>query len=397
MNTQTLKKEQGSVLVVVLLLLLVVSIMVPMLVMQTTNEINQTNVSAQNKEAFYFAEAGLEHTKSIVRDQDFNEVLAGPDGDKLVQVDNGQFPTQGSIQNYKGSNFTRIDFQSGQYYTRVLDNSDDGDMWQDSDNVILIDSIGVSSEGHSEHLEARVRKLNLNIPDLPGAVTLVSGQSEVATPGSSFKVNGNGTKRGSLGPEIDSDCPSIYALAASATGMDFDMSGVDTAQQSLFSGVDGTGSIDSGNNSITLQDLRELRERILSVPDVQMIPEVLNGGVLGSEDEPGVFYREGAFTGEGNLVGYGILVVNNQFMMKDDFEWNGLIIVGGCENCQGKLHNGNGSPHVYGGIIISSKNTQKAILQLDSNAQINYSCSALDNLYNVTENTFQTISWKRVQ
>ena len=266
-----------------------------------------------------------------------------------------------------------MDFKTGQYYTRILDNSDDGDAWQDSDNVILIDSIGVSSEGLSEHLEARVRKMNLNLPDLPGAVTLVSEQSEVSTPSSGFKVNGNGTKRGSLGPEIDTDCPSIYALAASAAGLDFDLAGMDASQQSQFTGVDGTDSIDSGNNSITLNELKELRERILSVPDVQIIPEVLNGGVLGSEDKPGVFYREGAFTGEGNLVGYGILVVNNQFMMKDDFEWNGLIIVGGCENCQGKLHNGNGSPEVYGGIIISSKNTKKAVLQLDANASINYS------------------------
>ena len=37
------------------------------------------------------AEAGLEHTKSIVRNQDFNEALAGADGDKLILADNGQF------------------------------------------------------------------------------------------------------------------------------------------------------------------------------------------------------------------------------------------------------------------------------------------------------------------
>ena len=33
--------------------------MVPMLVMQTTNEINQTNVSQQNKEAFYYGRSGI--------------------------------------------------------------------------------------------------------------------------------------------------------------------------------------------------------------------------------------------------------------------------------------------------------------------------------------------------
>ncbi len=392
-----LKNNQGSVLIVVLLLLLVISIMVPMLVMQTTNEISQANVNKQNKEAFYIAEAGLEHTKSLVRDKDFNATLAGEDGNKEIMADNGLFPSFGTTENYRGINYTRINFNEGKYYTRVLDNMDDGDVWKDSDNVIMIDSIGISSEGLSEHLEARVRKINLDLPQLPGAVTLVSDQSVVSTPGSSFKVNGNGTKRGSLGPELDSNCPSIYALVSSASGIDLDLTNVDSSQKENFTGVEGNNSITTGNDSFTLEELQELRERILSVPDAQLLPGSMNGGVLGSEDDPGVFYSEGAFTGSGNLMGYGILVVNNQFMMKDDFQWNGLIIIGGCPNCQGKLHNQNGNPQVYGGVIIASNKNNKAVLQLDDNAEIHYSCSALSNLNSVTKSTFRTVSWKKIQ
>ncbi len=438
MKNPIVRNEKGSVLVVVLLLLLVVSIMVPLMVMQTTNEISQTSANEQGKEAFYIAEAGLEHTKSIVRERDFNDALAGEDGDKVLVVDNGQFPSEGTIENYEGSNYTKVNFNSGKYYTRVTDNRDDGDIWADSDNVILIDAIGVSSEGMSEHLEAKVRKINLGIPEIPGTISLTSDSAKLDVQGADYLVSGQGMTHGALGPEPDPDCPPIFDVATTAPELeigtfggasetslpsldDFDWStfqGVETeedlmnALQSLWdywqksksatnsadlSDISGVDTLDTTNPSIPATEVEKLRERILSVPDVQMLPEVMTSGMLGSESEPGVFHSNGSFSAGGDLMGNGILVVDNQLIMKDDFSWDGLIIVGGCPECKGKLYNEAGSPEVYGAIIIASSGTEAAVVKLDENAKIYHSCTAVENLKNITKDTFKTISWKKVK
>ncbi len=434
-KSQKLKDDRGSVLVVVLLLLLVVSIVVPIMVMQTNNEIKQTSANEQGKEAFYIAEAGLEHTKSIVRDQDFNKALAGEDGDKVLVADNGQFPSVGTIENFKGSNYTKVNFNDGKYYTRITDNRDDGDIWRDSDNIILIDAIGVSSEGMSEHLEAKVRKINLDIPEIPGTISLVSDTARMDPQGTDFLVSGQGTTHGSLGPEIDTGCSTINDVATTASELQigtygnssetvdlssFDWSALQEVQtaedlmnflQSLWdywtaaktattsadlNDVTGVDTLSTQNPSMSSTDIQQLRERILSVPDIQILPSEMTTGILGSESEPGVFHANGSFVGGGDLMGNGILVVDNILAIKEDFQWDGLIIVGGCQECQGRFYNGSGSPEVYGAMIIASSGSNSAAIKFDGDGKIYHSCAALENLKKITKDTFKTISWKKL-
>jgi len=113
------------------------------------------------KEAFYIAEAGIEHAWALLKSASFDDVLKGPDGDKNEQADNGRLSFGSSVV-----------FAQGAYNVIVTDNDDgDGDPWADADSTVTITSIGTAATGPSRRIEVLVQKIVLNPTGIKGSVT----------------------------------------------------------------------------------------------------------------------------------------------------------------------------------------------------------------------------------
>ncbi|MFQ5482039.1 MAG: PilX N-terminal domain-containing pilus assembly protein [Nitrospinaceae bacterium] len=423
-----LEDESGAILVVVLLLLMVMIALIPVAVHNASTDINRTKNYTEDRTAFYLAEAGVEHAKSLLRTLEFNDLLDGADNlpgtsssDSAID-DNGLLPGASNVvtpwSDANGTySYTEVDGHpsgfNGKYLIRVVDNNDPPvdpllpteykNTWVDTDNVILVDAVGISDQGTTKRIQSKIYsiKLPIDLNGFPAAVTMVDGDVRLTPDGTAFLVNGNGVTPDSNPPffQLDTTCPTKYAVAAPATGTGFDKTGVTSAEEDRFYGLGGTKSINEGDTTLSLADLQELRDRVLSFPGVVPVQNNLSTGTLGDAANPGIFHVPDSFTGEGSLVGHGILVVDRTFTVRGNFEWHGLIIVGACSTCDGLIH-AEGDTKVYGAVVAAnptSSHSNETRFEINDNSMFHYSCSVLTAVQNgILKDSFKMVSWREV-
>ncbi len=155
------RNESGIALVTALLSMALLTLMGTAALTMTDLEIKISANDKSAKEAFYIAEAGIEHAWAILRTASFDEVLKGLDEDRDTIDDNG-------ILRFGAS----VPFAQGAYEVRVTDNDDgDEDPWNDSDGSLIVTSTGASATGPRQKIEVVVRKIVPNPIGLRGAVT----------------------------------------------------------------------------------------------------------------------------------------------------------------------------------------------------------------------------------
>ncbi len=221
--SQSLYNESGFAMVTALLLMTVMIALIPAAIRLTTGEIDRTSNFKDNREAFFVAEAGLEHAKFLTEETSLRAALAGPDD--LVTAtpsdsendDNGTFglgaPVALPVDD--GNLYDTAVLNGTTYYIRAFDNDDgDGDLTTDKDNMVFLSAVGIV-DGTTTRVEALV----FNPPGIPiGAVTTngdltISGNSTVTgacgnvhangdltLSGASGTVNGNATSTGTTDP-----------------------------------------------------------------------------------------------------------------------------------------------------------------------------------------------------
>ncbi|MCH8209156.1 MAG: hypothetical protein IIA62_08940, partial [Nitrospinae bacterium] len=306
--------EAGAALVMALLFLLILAIMVPVAMRMIAGDTSRTGDYNESRRAFYIADAGIEVAKSLIRYAVYDDFLAGPDEDPDTDADNGVLfvlNTDGSTtlwgttvsltMNTDGDweeasagssgNYTRINYNDGQFYARVFDNEDENpnDPNDDSDYILQVHVVGVTDQGAQSSIMAAYRKYDIPEDEFPAAVTMVgvgvgitaSGNIEVdgghptyAWDLQGYDVTGGGPNSR---PVADTDClaESAISLESSEAAASIDWNNA----EDNFNGIDeydetnDIASIEYDQTDFTADNSVDLR---LEVKDYCTICELGN-------------------------------------------------------------------------------------------------------------------------
>ena len=217
----SLSNESGvAALIVALLIMAAVITLVPVVMNQSTGEMDRAANFKQDREVFYLAEAGLEHGLSALKASDLKTILNGPDGDNTATADNGTVAGVGTPVTWNGNLYNEISFGSGTYKFRLYDNNDeDGDLTTDVDGLGFIESVGISADGTTKIMRAMLHKVKGMMP--AAAVTVIGPTADLEIDTDNFIVEGAfpGTTNGFLmdGTE-DTTCDGVNGMAMEAGG-----------------------------------------------------------------------------------------------------------------------------------------------------------------------------------
>ncbi len=124
--------QHGFALITTILLLLVLGVMIATATNWSAMDVKRTTKYTQTREAFYIAEAGVQHAL-----HHFNWSV---DGESPGAAGNG-FDDELNGTSTDWGPFTDIPFEGGTY-TVTLEDNDDGNDFIDSDNTIILHSVG---------------------------------------------------------------------------------------------------------------------------------------------------------------------------------------------------------------------------------------------------------------
>ncbi len=215
---RTLANESGVALITALLFMVVLIALVPAAISLTTGEMDRTGDFEENREAFFLAEAGLEHAKYLTGQSTLRLVLKGPDdlitavtGTAADDDDNGTFGAGTLFTGPDGFVYDEVTYKGNTYYIRAWDNDDgDGDLTKDFDHMIFLSAVGIV-----DNTTTSVETLVYNPPGLPVAAvttngdTTYGGDTHVMGACGSIHANGDLTLSGST---------SIIDVNATSTG-----------------------------------------------------------------------------------------------------------------------------------------------------------------------------------
>lgn len=330
-------------------------------------------------EAFYIAEAGIERAYVEVSSKNLNSVLAGVDGNKNNTTDNGILAFGASAP-----------FAGGTYEVKVTDNDDgDGDSWHDTDGKVYITSTGKFA-GSTRVIRVLVSRANL---DFNAAITVIDEKCRTQQGGSAVVDGHDFTYNPSQQDKpIQGSGPNVHAIARSCTTNNDD---IQKPNQITGSGI--SPDITSDIGSLTLASVRSVRDEMISRADIVYHGSTtLNGGTLGTRDKPKITYVDDTLVLEGNVTGAGFLIVDKDFEVKGNFAYEGIILVGICPTCPGRIH-GTGNAKMYGATVLanptSSHDEEARIENMTGNSSIYYSTYGIDL---ALKRTFKTLGWQEL-
>ncbi|MCZ6541414.1 MAG: hypothetical protein O6704_07165 [Nitrospinae bacterium] len=457
MACRSLANESGVALIVALMLMLVIVTMVPAAMQLTSGEFARTKNFIENRVALAIAEAGLEHAKVLVQYNTINDILDGPDDDHATTADNGTLTAGGTWPTIAGSNavtatskidsathgYTQLAFNGGTYKIRVFDNDDSAlcpaacvaghadptldtnhEAWVDRDGLVEIEAIGTTADGTQVTLHARTKRRILPTYGITAAVTLLGPVAAIKATSATFEVagaDGAGGNGYDINGVADPECNGVNGVATEAVDGTPTSVG-NTAQWNActdiictwFSvpgsnGMTGTtGStpdIDYGGSAFTAQDAEDLYADLEPATKSDYINTgsdsyILSGGTYGSVTDPVTMYYDGKLTVNGTVVGYGVLIVDGDLDVVGNLDWNGIILIGtctacGCTTCPGGL-TGSGGANVAGALLIGNSTIDASTAEFTGTADLNYSCQGIAIANGAFNNTFATVSWRKV-
>ncbi len=428
LSLASVRNESGAVLIMALLLMVVMISLVPASLQLTTGEFERAESFSENLQLFYLAEAGLEHGKSVIQNTQLDTILAGPDGavsatpSDAVNDDNGTIAGVGddvSPYTWAGEAYDDVAFgtQGGIYFFRIYDNNDDADDTTDSDNLVHVESIGMDADGNTKILFALVRRSDPLPSTLPSAVTLTGPTATISASGNGFNVYG-ATGAGGDGYGIDgladATCAGQSALSTEATGTlqqvgnnneaactDPACMAANSNTYDNFVGADGgVPSVGTGQTEFTGENAEALRDQLVAsgVPDLSFSGYTNAGpadGPWGTQAAPIIVHFDDGAKLNGNIHGYGVLIVDGDLDISGNLIWDGIIIIGACSTCScptcpGAL-TGTGSATVHGAMVVG--NSINATANFTGSADLFYSCEGIEIANSVIDPTLMTVSW----
>ncbi|KPJ66229.1 MAG: hypothetical protein AMJ45_04150 [Syntrophobacter sp. DG_60] len=168
MDKSILKNNNGAALIITMLIMIVLTVLGIAALMTSSIETKISRNQKSSIQAFYAAEAGIEHAKVTLKGSNngFDDELLGSDGDPNT-ADDGIL-SFGSL----------VSFGNGTYGVKIIDNHDgDGDLFDDTDNKVVVTSTG-TIHGAVKNIAVVVNKIVIPInPD--GALGIYGTGPEV--------------------------------------------------------------------------------------------------------------------------------------------------------------------------------------------------------------------------
>jgi hypothetical protein len=336
-----LTNDNGSVIVIALMILAVSSIIGVISSNLTRTDLTLTNSYIQQKQAFYAAEAGLNHAATVV-----GALTVSPDDPNWSTTLTGTM-------------------QTGETYSVLIKHKvSDGSVvkWGDPDGdfvfgectgcsgkpVERIISTGLSRGGARQTVGAEMHSEAL-FADPPAAVYVG---------GTAFDNSGRASViEGEYGYIVDkatcTEVPDAVTTTSAAAGRE---------------ASDFTGR--TGLRASLLNDQRSypVSQIINNLKDAAESVSPTNNLVLGSRDNYGLFYSPGDFS-MNNLSGYGMLLIGGNANIGGNIGWHGLILVKG-----NVLLRGGGRQEVYGALLAGGS------LDIRGGPEIYYDCREMNNI-----------------
>jgi len=245
----------------------------------------------------------------------------------------------------------------------------------------VLTAVGTGSDNSSRTVVARIVKSG--VPAAPaGAVYLATDDASNSTfQGNSFAINGTDTNmNGTAGP-----APAVPGLTArTAANAQETRNSLDDQQKDNVRGLGylpgspATPSVAAAQGMTTSQ-INQMINDLLALPHCTDTSTSFNSGHpsscpnnFGTRAAPQITYLpgngSGVTMGNGNINGYGILIVENALTINGNLDFYGLIIVRGTT----QVTDVSGSVNVYGSIWTTDFN-----LTVGGHAAVQYSSEAL--------------------
>ena len=239
----SLRNESGIAMIAALLFLVMVVSLSPMAIRLTMGEIDRVNDFKGNRQAFFVAEAGLEHAKFLVGQTSTEAALFGPDdvvsatpGDPQND-DNGTFGAGTVVSRPDGYVYDEVAFNGNTYYIRAYDNDDgDGDPTADADNLIMLSAVGVV-DGNTTTVEA--------------IIYTPTGPTTAITTNGNLEMSGH--------PDVLGTCGDVHANGDLDSTSGVDIGGTGSASGTYEHG-DSTVSSGAPNIDVPLLDPTEFQQ-----------------------------------------------------------------------------------------------------------------------------------------
>jgi hypothetical protein len=354
MSTQPMSprpNERGTALIAVLSIVMILLPLGAFVVFQCRTDFAiQRNLRAE-LEAFYVAEAGLEHAIADIRPgQSFDDILRGPD--RIASTaDDGVFP----FREGPPGDFPAPPFRYAVSVTRG------------TNGMLHILSRGSGVNGASKMVEALVTRSRLAFT--PAALHSDAAVVEVDLGSAGFLVSGFDHRRTDAPHEATGPEAPVPALAASnANAEEFLRRHLsDAAAHQLV----GAGDAPSIATTAPL-DLAAYATTIARLPTRVGLPAIIAGesAALGTAEAPLISFADGDLTVSGQLTGTGVLVIRGTFHVSGAVVFSGLVLAMGGVVCE------PGSSVTVMGAFWHAPGTDGR-LQLRGRGALMYSSSAL--------------------
>ena len=280
---RTLGNESGAALVIALLLMVAIITIIPVAMHLTSADLSRTKNFENDREAFFVADAGLQHAGTLYQDNFSNDIMEGPDGlfssstgsGTAVNYsgagsetdDNGNFYDNGasplpkfaipgstlvdatSKMDGASHKYTRVAFNGGDYKIRLWDNDDkalcpkdntstslctasnfdplldeDNETWVDRDGLVHVESIGTSATGDSVTLHGLIKRKMIQPSRIPAAVVLVGPRAGIYASSANYDVSGASSVGGAgydigAAGTVDTECKGKGGISVNAAGL----------------------------------------------------------------------------------------------------------------------------------------------------------------------------------
>ena len=302
--------QRGSALVAVLGLAMILLPLGAFVVMQCrTDLLIQRNLRAEI-EAFYVAEAGLEHAVAdIAPDTSFDDLLAGPDH-AAGTADDGVFPFRdGAPADFPESPF--------RYEVRVTRSTRD---------ALSIVSAGSGRQGAAQVVSATV--VRSHVPFTPAAVYSVPDIGRIDWGEEGFILSGRDHRATDRPGHPTGTAASIAGLSGSDADAAASLRArLSPTQAARLVGAGSTPSIDA----LPGFDVQRYAAACAELPGASRLSPAAVGAspLLGTLESPQVSVLTGDFDAQGAGSGAGVLVVRGMFHVSGTFTFVGLVVTMG--------------------------------------------------------------------
>lgn len=360
--------ERGSAMLMAIFAMVLLTAMGAALLFNSSTEVKMAQAGIRAKQAFYFAEAGLEHGRTALHNvnggNDFSDDLAGVAGlnnridfdpQTLVPV----FGPNGNLTGFTGhgddSLFTPITPLADGWYAAFLTNDPEEEEWKivDGDKKVMIAGIGVGPGGSFEIVQAIFLREEIFPSYPPATITLLGPLPEFEGAQSSPKVYDGedcGVSGATTVPVVGTIGSAAEAHAENGITSNPTFSSGTYSDEGTFVDLTVPGPLVASTIDPLWTDCLALKEM---VETVRLVAHwTCNGGgcPLPAMSPNTVMFADGDYAVPGGISGQGMLLVTGELDLHGGADWQGLIYVIG----EGRfVRSGSGNGVISGASLVA--------------------------------------------